>query len=102
MSPTSWRKCCTKRRPLAIQVENLNYSAERLPKVWPSRFKPTGPLDPLAFAHNPQRLANEVYAGRMGNIGPNDGFTYRGRGLLQLTGKTSYRRGDDGALRAES
>jgi putative chitinase len=75
---------------LAIQIENLNYSAERLPKVWPSRFKPTGPLDPVAFAHNPQKLANEVYGGRMGNIEPNDGFTYRGRGLLQLTGKASY------------
>jgi putative chitinase len=75
---------------LTTQIESLNYSAERLPKVWPSRFKPTGPLDPVAFAHNQQKLGNEVYAGRMGNTGPNDGFTYRGRGLLQLTGRTSY------------
>jgi len=75
---------------LAIQFENLNYSAERLPKVWPSRFKPTGPLNPADYANNPQKLANEVYGGRMGNTGPNDGFTYRGRGLLQLTGKDSY------------
>ena len=75
---------------LAIQVESLNYSAERLPKVWPTRFKPTGPLDPAAFAHNQQKLGNEVYGGRMGNTAPNDGFTYRGRGLLQLTGKDSY------------
>ena len=75
---------------LAIQFENLNYSAERLPKVWPSRFKPKGPLNPIDYAHNPQKLANEVYGGRMGNTGPNDGFTYRGRGLLQLTGKESY------------
>lgn len=75
---------------LAIQFENLNYSAERLPKVWPSRFKPKGPLNPIDYAHNPQKLANEVYGGRMGNTGPNDGFTYRGRGLLQLTGKASY------------
>ena len=75
---------------LAVQIESLNYSAERLPKVWPSRFKPTGPLDPAAFAHNQQKLGNEVYGGRMGNSGPNDGFTYRGRGLLQLTGKDSY------------
>jgi putative chitinase len=75
---------------LAIQFENLNYSAERLPKVWPSHFKPKGPLDPIDYAHNPQKLANEVYGGRMGNIDPNDGFTYRGRGLLQLTGKASY------------
>ena len=76
---------------LANQIESLNYSAERLPKVWPSRFKPTGPLDPADFAHNQQKLGNEVYGGRMGNTGPNDGFTYRGRGLLQLTGRDSYR-----------
>ena len=75
---------------LAFQIESLNYSAERLPAVWPSRFKPKGPLDPAAFAHNQQKLGNEVYGGRMGNTGPNDGFTYRGRGLLQLTGKDSY------------
>ncbi len=73
-----------------IQFENLNYSAERLPKVWPTRFQPSGPLDPAAYAHNPEKLANEVYGGRMGNSGPNDGFTYRGRGLMQLTGKESY------------
>ena len=75
---------------LANQIESLNYSAERLPKVWPSRFKPSGPLDPADFAHNQQKLGNEVYGGRMGNLGPNDGFTYRGRGLLQLTGRDSY------------
>jgi putative chitinase len=73
-----------------IQFENLNYSAERLPKVWPKRFLPLGPLDPLLFAHDPEKLANEVYGGRMGNNSPGDGFKYRGRGLLQLTGKDSY------------
>lgn len=75
---------------LTIQFENLNYSAERLPMVWPSRFQPKGPLDPLEYAHNPQKLANQVYGGRMGNVDADDGFTYRGRGLLQLTGKASY------------
>jgi putative chitinase len=73
-----------------IQFENLNYSAERLPKVWPKRFLPIGPLDPIMFAHNPEKLANEVYGGRMGNTAPDDGFKFRGRGLLQLTGKESY------------
>ena len=86
---------------LANQIESLNYSAERLPKVWPSRFKPTGPLDPADFAHNQQKLGNEVYGGRMGNTGPNDGFTYRGRGLLQLTGKDSYREATE-VLRAQN
>jgi len=75
---------------LSIQFENLNYSPERLPKVWPSRFLPKGPLDPAEYAHNPQKLANEVYGGRMGNVEPDDGFKYRGRGLLQLTSKQSY------------
>src|SRR6185436_7164266 len=75
---------------LTIQFESLNYSAERLPKVWPKRFRPAGPLDPAAFAHDPEKLANEIYGGRMGNDAPSDGYRYRGRGLLQLTGKESY------------
>lgn len=75
---------------LSFQIESLNYSPERLPKVWPSRFKPQGLLDPLEYAHNQEKLGNAVYGGRMGNAGPNDGFTYRGRGLLQLTGRDSY------------
>jgi putative chitinase len=76
---------------LSVQVESLNYSPQRLPVVWPSRFRPKGPLDPAAFAHNQEKLGNEVYGGRMGNDQPGDGFRYRGRGLLQLTGKDSYR-----------
>jgi len=75
---------------LTLQVENLNYSAPRLPIVWPSRFQPKGALNPAAYANNPEKLANEVYGGRMGNIQPGDGFRYRGRGLLQLTGRDSY------------
>jgi putative chitinase len=76
---------------LTIQFENLNYSAERLPKVWPGRFKPKGPLDPSEFAHNPEKLAEAVYSKRMGNDQPGEGYKYRGRGLLQLTGKDSYK-----------
>ncbi|MRD46690.1 lytic enzyme [Caenimonas koreensis DSM 17982] len=76
---------------LTIQFENLNYSAQRLPVVWPTRFQPKGPLDPAAYAHNPQKLANTVYArAELGNTAAGDGYKYRGRGLLQLTGKASY------------
>jgi putative chitinase len=75
---------------LTLQFENLNYSAPRLPVVWPSRFLPDGPLDPNAYAHNPEKLADEVYGHRMGNTAAGDGFKYRGRGLIQITGKDEY------------
>jgi putative chitinase len=77
---------------LTRQYENLNYKAARLVQVWPQRFLPLGPLDPADYAHNERKLANAVYGGRLGNTSPEDGFTYRGRGLLQLTGKDSYAR----------
>lgn len=76
---------------LTLQFENLNYSAQRLSVVFAKYFQPKGALDPAQYANNPQRLANTVYAGRMGNDAPTDGYTYRGRGLLQLTGKQGYR-----------
>jgi putative chitinase len=69
--------------------ENLNYKAETLSKVWPSRFPPDVAQQ---YAHNPEQIANRAYANRMGN-GPEesgDGFRYCGRGLFQLTGKDNY------------
>jgi putative chitinase len=77
---------------LTVEYENLDYSAARLAAVWPGRFHPLGPLNPAAYAHNPRKLANLVYGKRMGNLGADDGYLYRGRGLLQLTGKDSYAR----------
>lgn len=72
-------------------VENLNYSATRIRQVWPSRFPSLAAAEP--YAHNPQRLANKVYNGRMGNRpGSNDGWTYRGRGGSQTTGLEGYQR----------
>ena len=68
-------------------VENLNYSAEGLMKTWPSRFDlPRA----TAAARNPEQIANIAYAGRMGNTEPGDGWKYRGRGLIQVTGKSNY------------
>ncbi len=77
---------------LTLRFENLHYSAARLVQIWPRRFRPAGPLDPNEYANNPEKLANEVYGARMGNCRPGDGYLYRGRGLLQLTGKDSYAR----------
>lgn len=72
-------------------IENLNYSAPRMTKVWPSRFPTVESA--LPYAHNPQKLANKVYNGRMGNkIGSNDGWSFRGRGGSQTTGREGYER----------
>ena len=70
--------------------ENLNYKAPSLRKVFPKYF----PDDAIAsaYANKPERIANRVYANRMGN-GPEasgDGYAHRGRGAIQLTGKLNY------------
>jgi len=76
---------------LRLTEENLNYSADGLLKVFPRYFPVRA--DAEACARKPERIGNRVYCGRMGN-GPEasgDGFRYRGRGLIQLTGKDNYR-----------
>lgn len=72
--------------------ENLNYSAKALMATWPSRF----PNEEIAneYARNPEKIANKVYGGRMGNDveSSGEGWKYRGRGIKQLTGKENYER----------
>ena len=71
--------------------ENLNYSAKRLTEVWPRRFPTLASARP--YAHNPEKLANHVYANRNGNgnEASGDGWRYRGGGLMQATGRANYR-----------
>ena len=73
-----------------ILEENLNYKAATLMRLWPKRF----PTLEVAneFSGNPRKIANKVYASRMGNRDESsgDGYRFRGRGCIQLTGSTNY------------
>lgn len=83
---------------LGYLVENLNYSAERLVQVWPKRFPN------LEFAQQYERqahkLADYVYSDRLGNgpIESGDGWQFRGRGPIQVTGRANYQAFADAAM----
>lgn len=73
-------------------AENLNYSADRLRVVFPKYFRNFSPSQMQQYHRNPEAIANIVYANRMGNgdAASGDGYRFRGRGVLQVTGKSSY------------
>lgn len=83
-------QCAHESNNFTALVENLNYKAESLCKVWPKRFPTLEMAQP--YHRNPEKIANHVYANRMGNgdEASGEGFAYRGRGLIQLTGKANY------------
>lgn len=81
---------CHETGGLTIVRESGNYSAARIRRVWPTR------PEAAKFAGNAKGLFNAVYGGRMGNerdgVGDDDGWRFRGGGLIQLTGRDSYER----------
>lgn len=84
-------QCAHESGGFKVFSENLNYSADGLNKIFPKYFIKAG-RNAAQYARKPEKIANVVYAGRMGN-GPEssgDGWRYRGRGPIQLTGKDNY------------
>ena len=84
-------QCAHESGNFKVFSENLNYSADGLNKIFGKYFVRAG-RNAAPYARNPQKIANVVYANRMGN-GPEssgDGWKFRGRGPIQLTGKDNY------------
>lgn len=90
-------QCCHESAEFTRTSENLNYSAQGLANTWPRRFAGNHGL-PNALAQSiqkkPAQIANIVYASRMGNgdAASGDGWKFKGRGLIQITGRDAYAR----------
>ncbi len=84
---TAWHETGARMQPV---TENLNYSARGLLATFPNRFSAD---EAKAYARQPEKIANRVYAARMGNgdEAGGDGWRFRGRGLVQITGRRNYR-----------
>jgi putative chitinase len=84
-------QCAYESSEFKVLEENLNYSEKALLRVFGKYFGP-GIRDAKAYARNPEKIANAVYASRMGNGAEHsgDGWRFRGRGVIQLTGKDNY------------
>jgi putative chitinase len=82
-------QCSVESARFTCTEENLHYSAERLCAVWPSHFPTVGDATP--YADNPKAIASYVYKNRMGNgnYPSGDGWTFRGAGYIQLTGRAN-------------
>lgn len=83
-------QCAHESNGFTTFVENLNYSAEGLVKTFPKYFPTLESAQ--SYARQPEKIANKVYANRMGNGPENsgDGWKFRGKGIIQLTGKNNH------------
>jgi len=84
-------QCAHESGNFKVFQENLNYSADGLNKIFPKYFVKAG-RNAAPYARKPEKIANVVYSGRMGNgnEASGDGWKFRGRGPIQLTGKSNY------------
>jgi putative chitinase len=84
-------QCSHESRDFTVLEENLNYSAQGLLGIFKKYFVSADIAD--EYARKPEKIANRVYANRMGNgdEASGDGWKYRGRGAIQLTGRNNYK-----------